>query len=465
MTAERRAAVELAGRFRDHVLEGAALAAGDGVVVALSGGRDSMALLHLLRFAEGLPALSLMAAHLDHAMRPSSAGDARWVAGVCLAWDVPCRAWRCEPPPRTEAEARRVRYAFLEEVRKSEDARWVMTAHHADDQAETVLFRAVRGTGIAGLQGIPVRRRPALWRPLLPFTRQELTAYARAVGLSWREDPTNAPGPSGAAPARSVIRTRVLPELEARVAPGAGRALAALARRARENEAAWRSLMPALLEGVDMSGTGGQGGTLSVSRRAFLEHHAGVRARLLRELARRLGADPNEAGTRAAVEFTRSGCSGAAVALGGGLELRIELERLVLGPSRGSAVDEPLAIPTPECGDGVAVVGGRRYQVSWGPRPSDAPWAETFGVAGLRFPLSLRGWARGDRARMSYGTKKLKKLFLEARVPLGERRRLPVLTDGGGAVLWVPGVVRSAEASPAGANQLLYIGVRDAQSA
>jgi tRNA(Ile)-lysidine synthase len=453
---------DLAGRVVAHMLRNDAISPDDLVVVAVSGGRDSMALLHLLRFADALPPLRLVAAHLDHAMRPSSADDADWVAGVCRTWGVPCRMRRCDPAPRTEAEARRLRYQFLEEVRREERARWVVTGHQADDQAETVLFRAVRGTGIGGLRGIRARRRQGLWRPLLPFTRAELTAYAEAVGLSWRDDPTNEPGPTGAAPARSVIRSYVLPELERRVMPGAGRALASLARRARENEAAWASLLPGLLARMDLRR---EGDVLSVSRAALLEFHPAVRARVVRELAKRLGARPGEAGTRTAVEFSSSGSSGTAVPLGGGVELRIELERLVLGPARGGAVDEPLAIPGPERGEGVAVVGGRRYRVSWGPRPEGMPWSEAFDVAGLRFPLSLRGWAAGDRARMAYGTKKLKKLFLEARVSPAERHRIPVLADGGGVVLWVPGVARSAEASREGAAQLLHIGVRDAQSA
>ena len=456
------AAHDLANRVGAHMLRGDALGPDDRVVVAVSGGRDSMALLHLLRFADALPPLHLVAAHLDHAMRASSAGDADWVMGVCRAWGVPCRMRRCDPAPRTEADARRLRYEFLEEVRRDEHARWVVTGHQADDQAETVLFRAVRGTGIGGLRGIRARRRPALWRPLLPFARAELTAYAEAVGLSWRDDPTNEPGPSGDAPARSVIRSYVLPELERRVAPGAGRALTSLARRAREDEAAWRSLLPGLLEGVDLRR---EGDVLSVSRAAFLECHPAVRARVLRELAKRLGTRPGEAGTRAAVEFSSSGSSGTGVPLGGGVELRIELERLVLGPARGGGIDEPLAIPGPARGEGVVVVGGRRYHVTWGPGPEGTPWSETFDVAGLRFPLSVRGWAPGDRAHMAYGTKKLKKLFLEARVSPGERHRIPVLTHGSGVVLWVPGVARSAEASAEGAAQLLHIGVGDAQSA
>lgn len=451
----------LSSRFRDHVLRRGVVSDGDTLLVATSGGRDSLVLLHLLRFTEGLPALGLVAAHLDHAMRPESAADAAWVRGLCAAWGVRCRMTRADPAPSTEAEARRLRYAFLRAVADEEGARAVVTAHHADDQAETVLFRAVRGTGVAGLRGIRARR-GRVWRPLLPFARRELTAYAAEVGLSWREDPTNEPGSSGPAPARSVIRGRVLPELEARVAPGAGRALVALARRAAEDESAWRSLLPGLLEGVDLR-TEESG--ISVDRNALADLHPGVCARILRELFRRMGTRVGEAGTRALVEFTRSGSSGAAVPVAGTLELRRELRRLVLSTVRVATVDEPLSILRPEEGRGEVRVGGLRYAVSWGPQPASSRWRETFDVAALRFPLEVRGWAPGDRVRMAYGTKKLKKLFLATRVASADRHRLPVLVDAEAAVLWVPGVVRSSDAAGDGAAASFYIGIGDAQTA
>src|SRR5690606_15955834 len=116
------------------------------------------------------------ATHFDHAMRPGSGADAQWVAGLCRAWDVPLAAARAEDPPRSEAAARELRYAFLHAAAERFAAETLVTAHHADDQAETVLFRLARGTGLAGLAGIP-ERRGIIARPLLAFTRGELAAY------------------------------------------------------------------------------------------------------------------------------------------------------------------------------------------------------------------------------------------------------------------------------------------------
>lgn len=447
----------LAVRFADHVRARGRLSGDDVVVVALSGGLDSVVLLHLMRFLPGGPRPRLVAAHVDHAMRPDSAADAAWVRGLATSWGVEVHSTRLDPAPSGEAEARRRRYAYLEEVRAAAGGTLVVTAHHADDQAETVLFRVLRGAGIAGLQGIRERRKPALWRPLLPFGRDELLAYARQVDLSWREDPTNR-DPY----ARNVLRNRILPEAEASVAPGARRSLVRLARRAREEQVAWRSLVPGLLEGVDLRV---EESGLSVDRSALLVHHPAVRSRLLRALARRLGVTPRAAGTRLAVEFTSSGESGGEVPLGRGMVLRRELDRLVLARRAPTGPDLPVLIPGPETGEATLKVGGAAYRVLWSREKSpERGWCEGFSIVGVRFPVTVRTWAPGDRVRMPYGSKKLKKLFLEARVPPGRRHRVPVVADAAGRILWVPEVVRSVDALPEEDADVLYIGITHADS-
>jgi tRNA(Ile)-lysidine synthase len=447
----------LAERFAEAVSRRSGLGDGDGVVVGVSGGVDSVVLLHLLCFAHGLPRLRIAVAHVDHALRDGSDGDAAWVRGLCTAWGVASTSVRLDPPPAGEAEARRRRYAFLERARVEAGARLTLTAHHADDQAETVLFRALRGTGIRGLRGIRERRGPALWRPLLPFTRREILDYARGRSLTWREDPTNE-DPL----ARNVIRHRLIPEAEAHVAPGARRALERLARRAAENERAWDSLVPGL---ADRVGARPEGEGTSFDRAALAGLHPAVRARLLRALAHRLGRPLGEAGTRSAVEFSSSGESGGEVSLGGGLTLRRELERLVLSCDRPHGPDAPLRIDGPDAGEGRVRLGGATYRVQWSEEEDVGHgWQEAFGIATLRFPLDVRGRAPGDRVRLPYGSKKLKKVLLEVRVPPGRRHRSPVVVDATGAVLWVPDVVRSVEAPPSEGEGVFYMRITHADS-
>lgn len=448
---------DLAVRFLEHVRSRDVLETGDTVLVALSGGVDSMVLLHLLRFGADEASVKVVAAHLDHAMRPDSADDATWLRGVADGWGVPLLSTRLDPPPADEAEARRRRYAFLEAARRDAGARLVVTAHHADDQAETVLFRVLRGTGVAGLQGVRERRWPGIWRPLLPFTRAEILAYADEVALEWREDPTNR-DPY----ARNVLRHRIIPAAEEGVAPGARRALVGLARRAREDEQAWRSVMPRLLGEADLRP---EDEGFSLSAEALRAHHPALRARLIRAVAHRLDQTLSEAGTRLAVEFTSSGESGAGVPLGNGLELRRELDRVAIVRRRPSEPDVPVIIDGGEEGEAEARLGGSTYRVRWSRHaPTGEGWTERFSMAEIRFPVVVRARIPGDRVRLSYGTKKLKKLMLEARVPPGQRHRIPVLADDAGEVLWVPEVVRSIHATEGSGEDVIHIGITHADS-
>lgn len=441
--------VSLDVRFRAALAAGGA-AAGDRWVVAVSGGLDSVALLHLLRFTARAPA-DLVVAHFDHAMRPSSHEDACWVVGLCDTWGVPVRVERASVAPASEAEAREARYAFLEEIRREVGARLLLTAHHADDQAETVLFRALRGTGPPGLAGIPPRRE-AIFRPLLSFWREELESYALGARLSWREDPSNL----SPRHARNALRHRVLPEIERLVAPGARRALVRLGDLAREDESGWESLLPALLLPLGLQESEGW---LSVDRHGLVALHPAVRARVLRSLAARVGPPLDEAGTRLAVEFVASADSGLSLGLGGGVTLRRELDRVTLGVPIDAPADRPLHIPDAGPGSGSALLGGRSVPVSWGgPHAAAGLQSATFDPDALRFPLCVRAREPGDRIRLVGGTKKVKKLLLERRIPSAERDGVPLIVDAAGDVLWIPGLARAAHPSGEGGDLSIAVG-------
>lgn len=188
---------------------------GKRVCVALSGGLDSVVLLHLLcavRESLGLAALS--AVHVHHGLQAAADGWADFCADLCRREGV---AFHCErvsvqrQGQGVEAAARQARYAAL--ARTGADI--VALAHHADDQAETFLLAALRGGGVRALAGMPAARpldgrgRTVLWRPLLPFGRDELAAYADAEGLDWVEDPSNA----DVALLRNRVRRMILPPL------------------------------------------------------------------------------------------------------------------------------------------------------------------------------------------------------------------------------------------------------------
>jgi tRNA(Ile)-lysidine synthase len=433
---------DFSARFHDHVR---ALGIEDAhVAVALSGGMDSVVLLHLLRFGGA----RVTAAHFDHAMRPGSDADARWVRGLCVAWGVPLVEARAEETLRTEDEARRARYRFLRRAQAESGATHLATAHHADDQAETVLFRILRGTGVAGLAGIPERDEGGLVRPLLPFWRAELKGYARENGLRWRTDPTN----RALGPARNRIRNELIPRIEETLAPGARRSLVRLARLARAEEEEWSVLVRrATREAVKWEGEGA-----ALVRDRLAAYDWPVAARVLRAVLRRCGVVPGRAGTRSALQFISRAPSGRVFPLPGGThQIRTEWSAAWVEPVRDAPpADRPLVIGGP-AGEGELRVGGRELRVRWGAGDELAERA-------LVYPLTLRGWRPGDRVRTRAGTKKLKKLFLEARIPRGERGALPVLADAEGRVLWAAGLARAADAEPLPGEAAITIKITDA---
>lgn len=452
-----RGEAPLAERFRDS-LEALGLGEGVRLVVALSGGCDSVALLHLLRFQAAGGGVGLHAAHVDHAMRPGSDADARWVAGLCAAWGVPLAATRLERAPRSEEEARRARYAFLRRAAGDAGADLVATAHHADDQAETVLFRVLRGTGPTGLAGIaPIGG--GLVRPLLPFWRREIRAYARAAGLRWRDDPTN----HGGDPTRNRIRHRLLPLAERAVAPGARRNLVRLADLARAEERAWE----ALLGPLESEAARRETGALVLARAPFRAYDSAVASRLLRKLLRQFGVVLDRTGTRLALQFITGSPSGRHLLVAGGLRLAAEFDSVRVERAGGEpAADRELAVPADrESGAGGATVGGRRLRVAWttGAAGADDDGERTaaFARAALAFPLVVRGWRPGDRIRTAGGTKALKKLFVERRVPRSARSRAAVVVDAGGRVVWVPGVERSPEPRPLPGETAIFLSILD----
>jgi tRNA(Ile)-lysidine synthase len=419
------------------------------VLVALSGGADSVALLHLLRFAAGGAGPELRAAHFDHAMRAGSDADARWVRGLCHAWGVPLAMGRAPVAPRGEAEARGVRWAFLRGAAEEAGAAWIATAHHADDQAETVLFRALRGTGVAGLGGMRDAGE-GICRPLLPFWRAELRAHARAHGLRWREDPGN----RSLAAARNRVRHALLPLAERAVAPGARRALVRLAALAREDEAAWDAVL-APLEAV---ATRAEEGAIVLVRSALAGYDSAVALRLLRRVLKRAGVVPGRAGTRSALAFITGHPSGREWVLPGAVRIRTEFDeaRIERVAAAEPPPDRPLAV-SGASGAGRATIGGREVEVAW----RTAPWTGDDDGAAIRTgsapaPLTLRGWLPGDRMRTRGGTRRLKKLFGEARVPAGRRHTTPVLADAEGRVVWAAGVAQDPATAPrAGEHALL----------
>jgi tRNA(Ile)-lysidine synthase len=234
------------------------------VVVAVSGGADSVALLRILDRLR-LPAARLWVAHFHHGLRGADAdADEQFVARLAGSLKLGYRVGRAPHGQLAatgdglEAAARRARYAFLTDAAEQIGARYVAIAHTADDQAETILHRVLRGTGPAGLAGMPPLRMldgaVSMVRPLLAVRRQELRDYLQAVGQDWREDATNA----GTDATRNWIRHEMLPAVAARVNPGVVDALLRLGTLAAEMQSLLAPLAAGLLDrAIDRQAGGG----------------------------------------------------------------------------------------------------------------------------------------------------------------------------------------------------------------
>src|SRR5262245_19723142 len=215
---------------------------GDSVLVAVSGGPDSVALLHALAGLRAECGLTLTAGHVHHGLRPEADRDAEFVRGLAARLGCPVAVAAVRLPQRPgrspEAAARAARYAALGRMARAAGASRIAMAHTADDQAETVLMRLLEGAGPRGLAGIPIRRGPVI-RPLLEVDRAAVLAYLAAHGLPWVEDATN----RDTKLLRNRIRHELLPLLGAHGWPRLPAALRRTAAASRELSEALDALL------------------------------------------------------------------------------------------------------------------------------------------------------------------------------------------------------------------------------
>ncbi len=395
--------------IREHDL----LAAGDRVLVALSGGPDSTALLHALVCLSSRLDIELAAACIDHGLRPESANEAQTVSLRCRQLGPGCEVLAVDVKQARRAHvslqeaARNVRLAALEAAAARLGCAKIALGHTADDQAETVLFRIVRGTGIAGLAGIPYRRGPFI-RPLLDVRRSELLGYLAKHKIEFVSDPSNA----NRRYSRSRIRHDVLPML-ANENPRVVEALLALAREARAagRTTAWREALPAGL---------------------FLPR------RVVESVAR----------------LVRDGRGSRRIAVKNG-EIVVAYGKIAWRPSPSAATEE---------GSGEraqTIFAPGTYRLFHPPAPAieiASPVAglrpggkgACFDTRKVRWPFVLRTLRPGDRMspRSGLGTRKLSDLLIDAKIPQQERARLPALCDAAGEILFVPGLRPSQAGRP-----------------
>jgi tRNA(Ile)-lysidine synthase len=439
---------DLVPRFRDELLRCKAFPAGGVAIVAVSGGPDSVALLDLLHAVATDLGLSLVVAHADHGIPPESAAVSRAVRALAERYDLPFELGELRLGRETsETTARRARYQWLRGVQDRRGARYLVTAHHRDDQIETVLLRVLRGSAPAGLAGIRARGPRGLVRPLLSFTKDELAGYAAERGLPSHDDPAN----REVRHLRSWVRTELLPAIVRRLGPRALRDIARVGRSAARERRAWDQaleLVPELEVQREPAG-------FSVARGVFARYDDALGVSLLRAAARRSGLVLGPRRAQKIVTLAR-GDSGRRVELGQRWIARAALDRLVVTRAGDAPRPAPVVAATSE---GRAVFGD--FAVQW--RPDAAP--ERVAREGWTTWVAGPGWevrapAAGDVLRPlgGVGRRPVRRLLLEARIPRDARALYPVVARGH-TILWVPGVCRSADELPSPGTRAVRVDV------
>lgn len=418
---------------------------GSRVLVAVSGGADSVCLLHaLLAAAQAGTPFDLEVAHLDHGLRQESADDAQFVIHLCNRLGLPCHVMRVDVHALArqrglgiEEAGRAARRKFLQQIAQETHCVRIALAHHLDDQAETVLLRLTRGCGVSGLAAMHWRDGVFI-RPFLATGRQQIIRYLQDRAIEYVEDVSN----SSMVYARNRVRHQVLPQL-VQINPAVSTQLAKLAHIAALEEDYWQQQIDAVVQRVATR----RGYELRLCCRALLMEHPALYVRVLRSCLEQVR------GSLCGIEMVHIEAIAALLQEGRPQrELSLpqvwvarrydELVFCARAPEPGAkfalVVTAPGSYPLPD---------GSMLQIKLSPPcgVESSRYVE-FDANVVEFPLCVRFVQAGDRITSAgmAGRKKIKKIFAEQRMELEQRRSALVLTQDQ-KLLWLLGLRRCGE--------------------
>jgi tRNA(Ile)-lysidine synthase len=422
------------------------------VVVAVSGGIDSMALFHALLTLRASMHLTLIVAHANHGLRGAeSDAEAALVQQVAKQHGIPCEIGRLAVSEQLKEEngnlqnvARTQRYTFLEEVAKKWDANTVVLAHHADDQAETVLLRLIRGVGLKGIAGMAEERSlgtTRLLRPLLGIRKSELAAYCAANEVAYLEDSSNQSDKYQ----RNAWRQLVSPLLD-RFNPKWVDAVNRYADVARAEEA-W---MDGLTKQMLVTHFEFMDGRYVVDRGVFMQFPLALQRRLITLILSYL-AEKSEAIRFDKVETIRLSIQQPEppqlqLHLSQYLRFIREYEVIQFTPLVEEKSVESFDYQVEQWPTTICLPDGARLIFQTEEVVTTEGFMICVDLGTLQFPLRIRNRIPGDRILLPgmTGRKSLKKLFIEESIPQSVRNQLPIVCDGLDRPLWIPGMRPSA---------------------
>ncbi|MBR4131375.1 MAG: tRNA lysidine(34) synthetase TilS [Oscillospiraceae bacterium] len=404
-------------KLRRFVEENGLLSPGDRVTCAVSGGADSMAMLWALYKLRDTLQIELSCAHYNHGLRDSADRDEAFVLAFCEKYGIPFQSEKGNvkenqrPGESTELAARRLRYDFL---RRVSGRGKLATAHTADDNLETVLLRLCRGTSLRGLGGIPVRRDNII-RPLLFAEREDIMRFLAEEGVDYREDETNA---EDFCP-RNRIRHSVVPLLR-QENPAVAPSVLSLSKTLREEDA-----LLSRLAGEALDTCRSVGGWSCEQLNAL---DPALRRRALFAILQESGLEtPAQSHLELLSSLAASSDPSGKVCFPGLILERRYDTLCVSAPAPDAIVPIPLPVPGTIRVSGWTVTCSQPHIIE---KSVDSPTAFTLRYDMPDPGLRLRSRMPGDKLRLSGGSRSLKRLMIDRKIPAAIRAGVPVLTSG-----------------------------------
>ena len=434
-------------KVHNSVMSHRMLQSGDLVVVAVSGGPDSVALCHLLHRLRHSLKVELVVAHVHHGLRGAEADqDALFVQNLSHQLSLPVveqrlevHSWQKEHGGSLQMAARALRYQCLHQVMAEKGASKLALGHNADDQAEEILLRILRGAGQRGLSGMDPCNHKGIIRPLLECHRHEIMAYLEDHGLAFRQDSSNLKPWCQ----RNLLRLELLPQLQQAFNSNLNATLLRTSKILREEEDFWASHLASWLQ--EHSLNHGDGG-VRFPIRPLLETHPAMQKRLLRRVVQEVKGDLRGFGfhhTEILLQLCRSPAANRQIDLPGAVRAEKSYDWMTVTLRPETVGDFTFRISDyglhffPSLNHSMEVeLLDTDMPVEFSHDPNEA----VMDPDRISFPLTLRSSKPGDRFRPLGlgGSKKLKDFYIDSKVPKSQRRQTPILCSRD-HIIWVVG--------------------------